>query len=77
MSLIHNERLKLTATLLNTLAAATVVTGVIAPLAAVVLGVQAAGRVSTAIFVLAATIWFLFGPTLHFSARYVLGGLRP
>jgi len=36
MTLIHNERTKLTAVWLNTLAAATVVAGVIAPIAAVV-----------------------------------------
>jgi hypothetical protein len=33
MPLIENERVKLTATWLNTLAAATIVTGVLAPIA--------------------------------------------
>jgi hypothetical protein len=46
VSLIHNERIKLTATCLNTLAATTVATGVIAPLVAFVLGFPAVGTIS-------------------------------
>jgi hypothetical protein len=34
MSLIHNERIKLTATLMNSVAAAVFITGVVAPLVA-------------------------------------------
>jgi hypothetical protein len=75
MPLIHNERRKLWATLLNTLAAASIVTGVFAPVAAVVLGVTA-GPAWTPTFVLAATIWYLVALALHFCARYVLGGLQ-
>jgi len=46
MPLIRNERVKLTATWLNTLAAATIVTGVLAPIAAFVFGLPASGAVS-------------------------------
>lgn len=40
MSLLHNERVKLTASWLNTLATATATVGVLAPLASVVYGVR-------------------------------------
>jgi len=46
MPLIQNERVKLTATWLNTLAAATIVTGVLAPIAAFVFGLPASGAIS-------------------------------
>jgi len=48
MNLIHNERSKLSATCLNTVAAATIVTGVIAPLIAVLLGLPASATTSVA-----------------------------
>jgi hypothetical protein len=76
MSVIDNERVKLTATWVNAIAAAAVVTGVIAPLTAVMLGVQVFGAVSGRTFTIAATIWFLFGLALHLVARHVLGRLQ-
>jgi hypothetical protein len=76
MSLIHNERIKLTAAWFNALAAASVVTGFIAPLAAVVFGVQASGVVSIQTFATASVGWFLFGVGLHYIARRVLRRLR-
>jgi len=76
MSLIRNERVKLTATWLNTIAAATVVTGVIAPAVAFVFGFPGSGMMSSAVYSAAATAWFLLGIGLHVLARYVLGLLR-
>lgn len=76
MSLIHNERTKLTATSLNTVAAATGVTGVIAPLVAVFLGLPTSGTVSAIAFALATIVWFLFALVLHLLAWYVLGRLQ-
>ncbi|TXM66295.1 hypothetical protein FV226_23765 [Methylobacterium sp. WL12] len=71
MSLIHNERTKLSATWLNSIAAAAVAVGGIAPSIAAVTGtlspLLAAGLV---------LFWFLVGAGLHFTARAILGRLR-
>ena len=58
MSLVHNERIKLTATCVNTLAAATIATGVVAPMVAVVFGLPTAGAVSALGFVAACVACF-------------------
>jgi dipeptide/tripeptide permease len=76
MPLIQNERIKLTATWLNTLSAATIVTGVIAPLAAIVFGLPASGTLSMATFLFAAVAWLLWGLILHLAARYGLRRLQ-
>jgi dipeptide/tripeptide permease len=76
MSLVHNERTKLTATWLNALAAATVVTGVIAPLVAIVFGIPTSGKVSSVVFILATFVWLVLGVILHMLARRILGRLR-
>ena len=76
MSLIHNERVKLTATWLNTLAAATVVTGVIAPITAIVFGLPANGTLSRVDFLFATLAWLLLGAILHWVARYALRSLQ-
>lgn len=76
MSLIHNERTKLTATCLNTLTVAVVATGVVAPLVAVILGLPTSGTVSILIFVLATVTWFILGLALHLMARHILGRLE-
>ena len=71
MSLIHNERTKLSATWLNSIAAAAVAVGGIAPSIAAVTGtlspILAAGLV---------VFWFLVGAGLHLTARAILGRLR-
>jgi hypothetical protein len=74
--LIHNEKVKLTAACLNTIAAATIVTGVVAPLVAVVFGFPTAGAMSAHGFALASVAWLSFGVALHFLARGMLGRLR-
>ena len=76
MSLIHNESTKLTATWLNTLAAATVATGVIAPMVALVFGVPTSAAISAAAFVIATVIWLGLGMSLHLLARAVLRRLQ-
>jgi len=74
MSLIANERWKLTATALNGVAIATMVTGFVAPIVAVSYGVSsAAGSVYLAGI---AAIWFLTAIGIHIGARIVLGRLK-
>jgi hypothetical protein len=76
MNLVHNERIKLTAAWLNTIGAATVVTGVIAPIVALVFGVSTPSRISSVAYLLAIAGWLTFGICLHMMARSVLGRLR-
>jgi hypothetical protein len=74
MSLVANERWKLTATALNGVAVATMVTGFVAPLVAVSYGVPS---MSGSIYLIGiAAIWFLTGIGIHIGARFVLGRLR-
>jgi hypothetical protein len=73
--LIHNERMKLTATWLNT-AAATLAGGVIAPVAATTYG--AIGAPLTGLLPVAIGFgWLLAALCLHLFARAVLWRLRP
>lgn len=75
MSVLHNERVKLTATWLNTLATATATVGVLAPLASVAYGVGPA-QASLAALVPAVAIWFFAAVGLHVAARRALRGLK-
>ncbi len=75
MSLIHNERWKLTATALNGVAIATVVAGGIAPLVAVSFGVS--DRPVGGLLAAITAAWFLVGAGLHLLARAILGRLKP
>lgn len=74
MALVANERWKLTATALNGLAVATMVTGFVAPLVAVSYGVSSVPGVSY--FAVTGTVWFLAAIVLHIGARTVLRGLK-
>jgi hypothetical protein len=74
--LVHNERIKLTAGCLNTLAATTIATGVVVPLVALVFGFPATGTISRVGFGFACVAWLLLGVGLHFLARHVLVRLR-
>jgi hypothetical protein len=69
----RNERVKLTATWLNTVGSASVTTGVIAPIDAYVLDV-AAVPASRVVFL--SLFWLLSGGGLHWLARRHLEGLR-
>lgn len=75
MSLIHNERTKYLATLANTVAAASIAAGVIAPLVALTYGVP--GPISGSMAVFVSIIWLFVGIILHFGVYLVLGRLRP
>ena len=68
MSLIHNERVKLTAVWFNTLSAAAVAAGVIAPLR--FYGVTAA-PVAPALLYLGSGLWFFAGIGLIFCLSMV------
>ena len=76
MDPIFNERLKLGATALNTLATATVTVGVLAPSAAILYGFGVTPRPAWQL-VLSGVGWFLIGVGLHYGAQRLLGRLRP
>lgn len=74
VNLVHNERVKLLATLLNTVAAATFVVGALTPFAAaLILGNGAMVSVRGAVV---GICWIVACAMLHGAARLVLGGLR-
>ena len=73
---VHNERTKLTATLLNGVAIASVVAGVITPLAALSFGFGSTSSRNTIAALLISFAWLNVGLSLHIVARIVLGRLR-
>lgn len=75
MSLVHNERVKLTATTLNNIAIAAVVAGFVAPVAGVLYGLAAAP--ASRFWYLVALAWLATGVILHLASRSLLGELRP
>jgi hypothetical protein len=75
MHLIHNERTKLTATWINTLAATFIAAGTIAPVAAILYGLSAL-PISPGRVVILAVACAAVGVTIHFGARAALGSLR-
>jgi len=73
-NLVHNEQVKLFATLLNTVAAGSATVGVLAPFSAMIfsgIGVTVSQR--GAVYV---TFWLTLCAFLHGMARLVLKGLR-
>ncbi|HYF55646.1 MAG TPA: hypothetical protein VEA41_15445 [Salinarimonas sp.] len=76
MSLIHNERTKLSATALNGVAVASIVAGFITPLAAASFGVPGPAGRSLAVTLAAAVGWLVVGLCLHLAARRLLRELR-
>lgn len=75
-NLIHNERIKLTATWLNTISGGLMGAGVFAPLAAVVLG-TAPNAIPLGAALVVSSGCFLGGIGLHMAGRKLLGQLRP
>jgi hypothetical protein len=77
LNLIWNERVKLAANALNTLATATITVGVLAPTAAVLYGL---GNLDPSrpfgIFLLSGLVWVSMGGTLHYVAQWLLGKLE-
>ena len=76
MSLVRNERLKLTAGWLNALAAGIIIAGAVAPLVAAIYrfpGPTQIGYTAVAVFGIG---WLLIGTALHLVARRLLRGLQ-
>jgi hypothetical protein len=77
VSLVYNERAKLTANYLNGAAGSFFAAGVVAPLAAAVFGLAGPGTpVSTLTLALGVLIFFAVSIGLHFAPRYVLKSLK-
>lgn len=75
MSLVENERIKLTAGALNTVATTSFAVGVIAPVAGAFYSL-AADHVPVHVVVIGVVLWSGTALFLHRQARRVLGGLR-
>lgn len=75
MSLIHNERTKLTATLMNTIAAAIFITGVVAPMVALSYDLPGPNRGWAAALI--TIVWIFAALGIHLLARTLLGRLKP
>lgn len=72
--MIHNARVKLLADLLNTMAGATIVAGVVAPIAAAIVAVSPEFRPGWAIFGI--FLWTGIGAIFHAGGYQILGDLR-
>lgn len=75
MSLVHNEKTKLTATWMNTLASGSLLVGVVTPTAAVIYGPTRLTAPAWAAG-LAGLVFILLGLALHLFARGMLEGLK-
>jgi len=76
MSLIHNERTKLTANALDRASTACLTVGALGPAVASLYGLGAAGAISHGLLVaLGSVFWLAAAAVLHFMARSVLGRL--
>ena len=73
---IHNERRKLFATMLNTLASSSCTIGVLTPIAAVFFSGSAPRNLGTGWIIAGVVFWLGAAVVLHTRARRVLGGLR-
>lgn len=76
MSLVSNERIKLTAGLLNTVAGFALTAGGVGPLIALSFGLSASSPLSTLALALLIAIWLSVGLAFHWAARRLLGRLR-
>lgn len=73
---VENDRIKLTATWLNTIASGCVVVGAVTPIAAVLYGFSAP-RATPWLAALYGAMFAAVGTALHLRARKLLGGLKP
>jgi hypothetical protein len=71
--LIANERIKMTATLLNNCAMATLGSGVIVQSAALAYGTSLP---KSPYYLLVAAVWFVAGVMIHLFTRWTLRGLK-
>jgi hypothetical protein len=76
MSLIHNERIKISANALNTAGTSCFTVGVLAPIAAVFYK-SGSGPAPVGLIALGTLIWLFLASFLNYCARRILGGLRP
>lgn len=74
--LVHNERMKLGATLVNSVAIACVVAGVVTPIAALTYGLSAAPGQDARTVTITCVAWLAVAGALHYFARVVIGRLR-
>ena len=75
---VHNERVKLTATAINNVGVAAVVTGVIVPVAAFAYRTApSSADYPLWYFIGFLVVWFMGGLTCHFLARNVFLRMRP
>jgi hypothetical protein len=78
VTLVRNERIKLSASALNTLSTAMITVGVLAPVAAFLYGLGVPNPAPTIWqLALTATIWVVVGGSLHYGALKLLGRLQP
>jgi hypothetical protein len=75
-SAARNERIKLTATLLNTVASGFIVVGGVTPIAAIAFGVPAGPTREVVIGIVIAVGFVGFGIALHSVARKILESLE-
>lgn len=77
MSLVHNERIKLTAAAIDRLSTAMFVVGFLGPLASSIFGAPSTCVAFHDIFeIVEGAFWILTGVILHLIARHLLGGLK-
>lgn len=76
MSLVPNERIKLTAGLLNTVAGFALTAGGLGPLIALSFGLTTSSPLSNLALGLIIAIWMIVGLSFHWIARRLLGNLR-
>ena len=72
----HNERVKLTANLLNTIASGMCVTGVIAPVVAAMYGVPGPAQSDARVITAGSILFFLASLGIHLYGRAMLKRLR-
>jgi hypothetical protein len=74
--LVNNERLKLRATMLNTIGIAFIVVGFVTPVAASIYGTAVSPVLSSGFYLLITFGWIVGGIALHMVAIWIPGGLR-
>ena len=72
--MIHNERVKLLASLLNTMAGSSYALGVAAPIAATLFYSAGPSSLRLTAIITGAVVWLTIGTVLHLAAQSVLGG---
>lgn len=77
MSKLTDERTKLTANWLNTIASGVMVTGVVAPAVAAYFNVPGPAQAGFSSLLLGSAIWIFAGLGLHWIARVILRKLDP